>query len=85
MEFHRSAFKHGYDEQTILHALNRSVTVVDLEPTADPPKMLAIGPDHAGNMVEVIWLQLDGTDLVIHAMALRPTFHDLLPKGDDLT
>ena len=42
--------------------------------------MLAIGPDAAGNLLEVIWLELaGGAQLVIHAMALRPLFWDLLP------
>ncbi len=54
-----------------------------LDPDADQPKVLTIGPDRAGNLLEVIWLQLDGVDLVIHAMQLRPTFFDLLPTGDD--
>lgn len=46
---------------------------------------MAIGPDQAGNLLEVIWLELaDDVQLVIHAMALRPTFCDLLPPaGED--
>ena len=57
--------------------------MVDLEPDADPPRMLAIGPDPAGNLLEVIWLQLPGDyELVIHAMQLRRTFYDLLPGGE---
>jgi hypothetical protein len=83
--FHRSAFKHGYDEETILHAVENAIVVVDLEPDTDPPKVLAIGPDPAGNLLEVIWLDLVDTELVIHAMALRPTFYDLLPTGEDPT
>ena len=83
MEFHRSAFKHGHDESAITHAADNAVAIIDLDPDADPPKMLAIGPDPAGNLLEVIWLQLDDVDLVIHAMRLRPTFFDLLPTGDD--
>jgi hypothetical protein len=48
--------------------------------------MLAIGPDPAANLVEVIWLELaDEVELVIHAMALRPTFYDLLPIGENPT
>lgn len=85
MRFHRSAFKHGYDEETILHAVEHAIVVVDLEPDADPPKVLAIGPDPAGNLLEVIWLDLADTELVIHAMDLRATFYDLLPTGEDLT
>ncbi|MPZ54050.1 MAG: hypothetical protein GEU79_15180 [Acidimicrobiia bacterium] len=55
---------------------------MDLEPSADPPKILAIGPDHAGNLLEIIWLELaDDDDLVIHAMPLRLTFYHLLPQS----
>ncbi len=46
--------------------------------------MLAIGPDQAGNLLEVIWLELaDDVELVIHAMALRSTFYDLLPRPEE--
>ena len=85
MRFHRSAFKHDYDAETILHAVEHAIVVVDLEPDTDPPKVLAIGPDPAGTLLEVIWLELADTELVIHAMGLRPTFYDLLPTGEDPT
>ena len=79
MEIHRSAYKHGLDDGEILHAIGHAVTVIDLEPEADPPKVLAIGPDTAGNLLEIIWLELaGGSQIVIHAMALRPVFCDLL-------
>lgn len=53
-------------------------------PTPDPPKFLAIGPDHAGNLLEIIWVELaDAVQLVIHAMRLRPTFYDLLPRPEE--
>ena len=67
------------------HAIEHAIVIVDLEPDADPPKVLAIGPDPAGNLLEIIWLDLADTELVIHAMALRPTFYDLLPTGEDST
>lgn len=57
--------------------------IVDLETEADPPKVLAIAPDAAGNLLEIIWLDLADTELVINAMALRTTFYDLLPIGQD--
>ncbi len=85
VQFHRSAFKHRYDKQAILHALEHALVVVDLDPDADPPKVLAIGPDPAGNLLEVIWLELAEVELVIHAMPLRPVFYDLLPTGEDPT
>jgi len=66
-----------------MHEVDNAVAVIDLDPHADPPKVLAIGPDPAGNLLKIIWLQLDDVDLVIHAMRLPPTFFDLLPTGDD--
>ncbi len=53
--------------------------------TLTPPKVLVIGPDSAGNLVEVIWLDLSDDVLVIHAMTLRPLFYDLLPAQEDPT
>ncbi len=81
MEIHRSARKHGVSDAPILHALDHALTVIDFDPDADPPKVLAIGPDHAGNLLEIIWLELaEDVSLVIHAMPLRPAFYDLLPQ-----
>ncbi|MFN0092195.1 MAG: hypothetical protein ACKVWR_18300 [Acidimicrobiales bacterium] len=79
MEFAQSAFKHGVGREAIEHAVVYALTTIDLEPDADPPKVLAIGPDPAGNLLEVIWLEFDEVEVVIHAMALRPVFYDLLP------
>ncbi len=86
VEFHRSAFKHRYGEPDILHAVEHALVIVDLEPDADPPKVLAIGPDPAGNLLEIIWLELaEAVELVIHAMELRSVFYDLLTTGDGPT
>lgn len=80
MEIYRTAHNHGIAATAIVHAISNAITVIDLDPEADPPKVLAIGPDHAGNLLEIIWLELaDRAELVIHAMPLRPTFYDLLP------
>lgn len=83
VEIHRSAHKHGIGATAIRHTLEHAITVIDLEPDADPPKVLAIGPDPAGNLLEIIWLELEGFNLVIHAMPLRPQFYDLLPKSPE--
>jgi hypothetical protein len=81
VEIHRSAHKHGIDDDAIPHALDHAITVIDLEANADPPKVLAIGPDNVGNLLEIIWIELaDDVNFVIHAMALRPAFCDLLPQ-----
>lgn len=84
MEIHRSARRHGVSDDAIRHATDHPIVVVDLDPDGDPPKQLAIGPDDAGNILEVIVLLLAGDRLLaIHAMTLRPTFYDLLPSGGD--
>ena len=84
VEVHPAAYKHGVDADAIAHALAHAITVVDLEPDADPPRVLAIGPDRAGNLLEIIWLDASEEDqLVIHAMKLRPTFYELLPGGEN--
>lgn len=83
MDIHDAARKHEVSDDDIRHAVAHAVTVVGLEPDADPPKVLAIGPETTGNMLEVIWLELDDNrELVIHAMALRRTFFDLLPDEE---
>lgn len=80
VEFHRSAFKHGLNRNAILHGLEHALTVIELDPAADPPRVLAIGADRAGNLLEIVWLELEGgTELVIPAMPLRPSFYALLP------
>ena len=46
----------------------------DVAPHDDPPKYLCIGPDAAGNLLEMIYLQFADRDLIIHAMRLRRGF-----------
>ena len=84
MEIHRSARRHDVADDDIHHAADHPLVVVDLDPDGDPPRLLAIGPDRAGNMLELILLDLaDERLLVIHAMPLRPQFHELLPGESD--
>jgi hypothetical protein len=44
MEIHRSASKHGVSDDDVLHAVEHEMVSVDLDPDADPPKVLVIGP-----------------------------------------
>lgn len=75
MEIHRAARRHGVSDDAVRHATDHAIVVVDLEPDSDPPKQLAVGPDEAGNMLEVIVLILDDDRLL--------AIHDLLPRGED--
>lgn len=84
MDVHRSARRHGVADADIHHATSHPLVVVDVDPDADPPKLLVIGPDRAGNLLEVIALELAAEQrLAIHAMALRPALHDLLPAPEE--
>lgn len=74
MRVHQSALKHQIPEADIVHAWTHAISFFDIDPDNDPPKSLAIGPDQAGNLLELLYLQLEDTDLVIHAMALREVF-----------
>jgi hypothetical protein len=66
-------------DEAINHAVSNAIVIVDLDPDDDPPKVLAIGPDNAGNLLEVIWIVLENErDVVIHAMGLRSTFRGLI-------
>ncbi len=58
MEIHRSARRHGISDEDILHATEHPLVVVDADPDADPPKLLVVGADRAGNLLEVIVLEL---------------------------
>lgn len=83
MEIHQSAGKHGVPDSDVLHAVEHETVSVDLEPQADPPKVLVIGPDPAGNLLEVIVLVLaEDRMIAIHAMKLRRQFYELLPREE---
>lgn len=51
----------------------------------DPPRRwLALGPNQAGLVLELIVLLFDdGAEMVTHAMPVRSKYEELLPGGDD--
>lgn len=67
-------------EEDIEHAVAHSVTWVELGD--DPPRFLLAGPDRAGNLLEVVVLEVGGGELVIHAMPLRQTTERELFGGE---
>ena len=82
MRIHASAFKHEIAEVDIEHAWVNAISYFDIDPDNDPPKSLAIGPDTTGNLLELLYLQLEDDDLIIHAMTLRDVFASFL-TGED--
>ena len=72
-----SARKHGVADADILHATDHALAIEDAG--EDPDRWLIIGPDRAGNLVEVVVIVTeDGIQLAIHAMAMRPQYRRLL-------
>ncbi len=81
LRIHESAMKHGCTREDISHAYDLSLWETVLDENADPPKLLVVGPDSAGNPFELIGGELDNGDVLIwHAMAGRTQYLDLLPN-----
>lgn len=77
MEIHNSARKHGVADQDILHAIDHALAFEDVG--EDPDRWLLIGPDTAGNLLEVVvMITVEGTQIVIHAMPMRDEYARLL-------
>ena len=82
MEVHRSARKHGVADGDMLHTGDHAVSSFDLGDDDSPRRRLVIGPDRAGNLLEVIVLVFDDDrEMVIHAMRLRSRYEGML-EGD---
>ncbi len=79
MEIHDSAHRHDVAEEDMLHAVEHSLVVDDLG--EDPDRWLVLGPDTAGNLLELIVLiSREGDEIIIHAMPMRPRYRRLLER-----
>ncbi|MGP0101810.1 MAG: hypothetical protein ACLPUT_09365 [Solirubrobacteraceae bacterium] len=77
MEIHPSARKHGVADKDIRHAIDHALAIEDVG--EDPDRWLVIGPDRAGNLLEVVVLAtIEGAQLAIHAMRMRAKFRRLI-------
>lgn len=67
----------------MLHALARIAVECEVGDDDSPHRLLVLGPDRAGNMLELVVLMFDdGRQMVIHAMAMRAKYRALLPKEE---
>jgi hypothetical protein len=83
VEIHRTARKHGISDDSIRHACEHAL--YSAEDVDDSDKALYLGPDLAGNLLEVVTaIFADGTERAIHAMPMRSQYEPLLRGiGDD--
>ena len=79
MEVLASALRHGVDPEDIQHALAHALAVDEVG--EDPLRYLVLGPDRAGNPLELVVLDRPNGPAVIHAMSMRPKYRRLLPGG----
>ena len=78
-EIHETALKHEVSELDIRHACSNSSDIFELDQESYEIKILIIGPDSAGNLLEVIGLEIDNQSLlIIHAMKIRKSVMHLL-------
>lgn len=52
------------------------------EVAEDPVRYLVLGPDRAGNLLELVILDRPQGPAVIHAMKMRPKYGPLLPGSE---
>lgn len=77
-----SALKHGHTREDISHAFDLAVFDGGIDADVEPPKYLTIGPDPAGNLLELVGgPRANGDYLIWHAMRCRPQYLALLPGG----
>jgi hypothetical protein len=78
VEIHSSARKPGVADEDIEHAIDNVMSIDD----QDDDTRLYLGPARNADLLEVVTIvRDDGSELVIHAMKMRPKYRRLLP-GD---
>jgi hypothetical protein len=78
LDVHESARRHGVDDEDIRHAVEHAIFVEDQEDET----CLYLGPSRSAALLEVVTIiRDDGSELVIHAMRMRPKYQRLLSGG----
>lgn len=77
MEVTTSARKHGVDDADIQHAWTHAIRLVEYDYDGED-RLLAIGPDRHGRLLELVAVPAGEPTRIIHADQLRPKFYDYL-------
>ena len=77
MEVGDSARKHGISDESIRHAWDNAIKLVEFEYDGEE-RLFVIGPDVSGNLLELVAVPVVEPTLIIHADRLRPKFYNAL-------
>jgi len=77
VEIAGSARKHGVADNDIAHAWTNARRLVEFEYDGED-RLLVIGPDSTGALLELVAVTADEPTRIIHADRLRPKFFDYL-------
>ena len=77
MEIRASARKHNVADDDIVHAWANAIRLVKYEYRGEE-RLLVIGPDRHGTMLELVAVPIDEPTRIIHADRLRPSRYDYL-------
>jgi len=76
VEFNEAAFRHNISREDILHAFQYYKYDGPLEALED--KYIRLGVNRAGNLLELMYNEVDDTDIIFHAMRCRSIYFHLL-------
>lgn len=80
MEILPSSRRHGIDDEDIQHGVEHALVIEEIGD--DPLRVLALGPDRAGNLLEFVILDRPQGPAVIHAMKMRDKYRRYLPGSE---
>jgi hypothetical protein len=80
----RSATRHRINRERSRHVVETASTIIRQPAPEGSPledeRLVFLGPDQAGEVLEVIAVETDVGLLVIHAMRMRPKYEEHLPR-----
>ena len=80
MEILPPARRHGVDDEDIQHCVEQALVIEEIGD--DPLRFLILGPDRAGNVLELAILDRPQGPAVIHAMKMRRKYRRHLPGSE---
>lgn len=80
VEILASGRRHGIADEDIQHCTEKALVIEEV--ANDPVRYLVLGPDRAGNLLELVVLDRPQGPAVIHAMKMRPKYRGLLPRSE---